>query len=102
MSRNKIWCKVRQKYVSETPEEIVRQSIINDIISIYNYDIKNIKLEYPVKSSPSDNRKSVPVDIAILENGKSKIFIETKKPDKLSKSNLNQLKDYMAYDSDVR
>lgn len=102
MSRNKIWCKVRQKYVSETPEEIVRQSIINDIISIYNYDIKNIKLEYPVKSSPSDNRKSVPVDIAILENGKSKIFIETKKPGKLSKSNLNQLKDYMAYDSDVR
>lgn len=35
--------------------------------------------EYPVKISPSDAKKSFPADIAILEDNKVKIFVETKK-----------------------
>lgn len=47
----------------------------------------------------------MPVDIAILEDGKTKIFIETKEPKVTGKREkraaIEQLKDYMRFDEDV-
>ncbi len=83
----------------ETPEEIVRQEYINIIINDYKYLREDISLEYPVKKSPSDTRRSLPVDIAIRENGVVKIFVETKKPQ--YQEGFIQLKNYMDFDSEV-
>lgn len=69
------------------------------LIEDYGYDKKDIVIEYPVKRSPSDSRRSLPVDIAVLENGLPKIFIETKKP--TIKEGILQLKNYMDFE-DVR
>ncbi len=61
--------------------------------------------EFGVKKSPSDVKRSVPVDVAVFEgkkdlkNKKPKIFIETKKDNyNLGK---DQLKDYMTFERDV-
>ena len=102
---SKIMCKVRKKLIDETPEEKVRQNFIDELVGIYNYNIEDMKLEYPVKVSPSDSRKSYPADIAILEDGKVKIFVETKKEDVSiddSDDGLGQLKNYMALHPDVK
>ena len=55
-------------------------------------------MEYGVKKVLQINR-SLPVDIAVFENGKAKIFVETKKPTLLE--GIGQLKDYMNFDPDV-
>lgn len=101
----KIMCKVRNKLIEETPEEKVRQSFIDELVGIYNYSIEDMRLEYPVKVSPSDFHKSFPADIAILENGKVKIFVETKKEDVSiddSANGVGELKNYMALHPDVK
>lgn len=66
------------------------------MIEDYGYKKEDIKIEYGVKRSPSDNRKSLPVDIAVFENGKPKIFVETKKP--TVKEGVIQLKNYMDFE----
>ena len=101
----KIMCKVRNRLIDETPEEKVRQNFIDELVGIYNYSVEDMELEYPVKVSPSDSRKSYPADIAILEDGKVKIFVETKKEEVSiddSDEGVGQLKNYMALHPDVR
>ncbi len=100
MSYNKTICLATGKEVLLTPEEKVRQSYIKILIEDYSYPREDIRTEYPVKRSPSDTRKSLPVDIAVLENGKPKIFIETKKP--TVSEGVEQLKNYMDFVEDVR
>ena len=82
MAKNekKIKCIATGKELILTPEEEVRQNFIKILIEEYGYKKQDIRIEYPVKRSPSDRRRSLPVDIAVLENGKPKIFVETKKP----------------------
>lgn len=92
----KIKCIITEKELVLTPEEEVRQNYIKVLIEDYGYQKNDIKIEYPVKRSPSDTRKSLPVDIAVLENGKPKIFIETKKPN--LKEGKEQLKNYMDFE----
>ncbi len=102
---NKIMCKVRNKLIDETPEEKVRQSFIDELVGIYNYNVEDMKLEFPVKISPSDSHKSFPADIAIFEDDKVKIFVETKKEEVTiddSDEGIGQLKNYMALHPDVR
>lgn len=100
MDKPMIKCIIRNKEIVETKEEIVRQRYIKTLIEDYGYDKTDIKLEYGVKRSPSDTRRSLPVDIAVFEDGKAKIFIETKSEE--INEGLEQLKNYMDFDNDVR
>jgi len=100
MGKKMLKCIVRNKEIVETKEELVRQRYIETLIEDYGYDKSDIKVEYGVKRSPSDNRKSLPVDIAVFENGKAKIFVETKSEE--IETGLEQLKNYMDFDNDVR
>lgn len=93
------------KQILKTPEEINRQGIIKILHEDYNYPLSLMVKEFGVKKSPSDVKRSVPVDVAIFEgtkdlkNKKPKIFIETKKDNyNLGKE---QLKDYMTFERDV-
>lgn len=99
MVKDKIICLATGKELKLTPEERVRQDYIKILIEDYGYKKEDIKIEYPVKRSPSDTRKSLPVDIVVMENNKPKIFIETKKP--TVKEGIVQLKNYMDFE-DIR
>ncbi|MGH2079645.1 N-6 DNA methylase (plasmid) [Aerococcus urinaeequi] len=83
-----------------TPEEVVRQEYAKMLVEDYGYSKKDLIFEYPVKKSPSDTRRSVPVDIAVMENGTPKIFVETKKPE--VKEGIEQLKNYMDFTPGVK
>lgn len=105
--KNKEYLKdiITGKQIVKTPEEINRQRIIKILHEDYNYPLSLMVKEFGVKRSPSDVRRSVPVDVAIFENEqdlknkKPKIFIETKKANyNLGKE---QLKDYMSFERDV-
>lgn len=96
----KLKCYLDGREREATREEIVRQNYLKILIEDYGYKKEDIKLEYGVKRSPSDTRRSLPVDIAVFEGGKAKIFIETKKPD--VESGFTQLKNYMDFDNEVR
>lgn len=97
MDKQRIKCLATGNMLILTEEEKVRQAYIKALIEDYGYEKENIMIEYPVKRSPSDTRKSLPVDIAVLENGAPKIFIETKKP--TVKEGIEQLKNYMDFEN---
>ena len=99
MAKDKIICMATGRELALTPEEIVRQDYIKILIEDYGYSKEDIQIEYPVKRSPSDNRKSLPVDLVVMENNKPKIFVETKKPS--VKDGIVQLKNYMDFE-DIR
>ena len=100
MESKKITCRIRKIDVPNTKEEIVRQRDIKILIEDYGYDEKDLKVEYGVKRSPSDTRRSLPVDIAVFEDEKPKIFVETKSGE--IDIGLDQLKDYLNFESDVK
>lgn len=83
-----------------TPEEPNRQEIMKILHEDYGYPKDLMREEYGVKRSPSDVRRTVPVDVAIfdseddIKNDNPKIFVETKKPN--YNLGLDQLKDYMS------
>lgn len=93
-------CYITGKSRKETPEELVRQEFARLLVEDYGYAKENICFEYPILSNPSDSRKNARVDIAVLENGLPKIFVETKQPTK--KNGVNQLKNYMSWEASVR
>jgi type I restriction enzyme M protein len=98
-ARNTLLCYVTGKERQATAEELVRQEYAKILVEDYGYSKSDLVLEYGVKKSPSDKNRSLPVDIAVFENGKAKIFVETKKPTLLE--GIGQLKDYMNFDPDV-
>ncbi|MDE8280666.1 N-6 DNA methylase [Erysipelothrix rhusiopathiae] len=100
MAEEKIKCYITGVDREATPEEKVRQAYLQILVEDYGYKKSDIKLEYGVKRSPSDTQRSLPVDIAIFENGKPKIFVETKQP--TVKAGIDQLKDYMNFTPDVK
>lgn len=90
------------KQVIKTPEEPNRQEMLRILHEDYGYPKELMVEEFGVKRSPSDVKRSVPVDIAVfetkedLQNNKPKIFVETKKPNyNLGKE---QLKDYLTFE----
>lgn len=93
------------KEIKATPEEPNRQEMLRRFHEDYGYPKELMRTEFGVKKSPSDTKRTVPVDIAIFENQKDllarkpKIFIETKKPNYFA--GIDQLEDYMAFEKDV-
>lgn len=100
MQRKRITCLIRDIDVLATKEEVVRQNYIKILMDDYGYEKENIKLEYGVKKSPSDTRRSLPVDIAVFEDNKAKIFVETKSEE--IETGKDQLQNYMDFDTDVK
>lgn len=94
------------KEVTITPEEKNRQIMLKRLVEDYLYKKEFINTEYKVKRSPSDNRRGLPVDIAVFDNednyynGVAKIFVETKR-ESVSEG-LIQLKNYMDFDEFVK
>ncbi|RWZ41966.1 hypothetical protein EQG69_09860 [Levilactobacillus brevis] len=91
--------------IEKTPEEPNRQLMLKMLHEDYGYPKELMKEEFGVKRSPSDVKRSLPVDIAVFEtvedmkNRKPKIFVETKKPNyNLGKE---QLKDYLMLERDT-
>lgn len=85
-----------------TPEEINRQEMLRRLHEDYGYPKEHMITEFGVKKSPSDTRRTVPVDIAIFEtiedlnNKKAKIFVETKKSN--YSEGKDQLFDYLSFE----
>ena len=94
-----ITCYITGKERQATKEEFIRQEYARILVEDYGYSKSDLVFEYRVKKSPSDTSRSLPVDIAVFENGIAKIFVETKKP--TLKEGIQQLKDYMNFDPDV-
>jgi len=92
-------CYVTGQERRATPEELVRQNYVKILVEDYGYDKKDLILEYGVKRSPSDSSRSVPVDIAVMENGIPKIFVEVKAG--TVKKGIDQLKNYMDFTPEV-
>lgn len=91
--------------IRNTPEEPNRQEMLRRLHEDYGYPKELMEIEFGVKKSPSDTRRTVPADIAVFDSyedkqqRKPKIFVETKKNDyKLGKE---QLQDYMAFEQHV-
>lgn len=84
-------CLVRKKEIKLNPEEIVRQLLIDKLISDYNYPTSRMQLEYPVYFGREVKR----ADIVIMDEDRPTvpyIIVEVKKP-KL-KDGKEQLKSY--------
>jgi len=84
-------CKVRNKQIRLTPEEVIRQLYVKVLNEEYNYPIDRMQLEYPV----SFGREKKKADIVIFDKNQVTvpyILVELKKP-KL-KDGKEQLKSY--------
>lgn len=85
-------CLIRNKDIKLTPEEIVRQLYVQELISTYGYPKSRIVLEYPITDGRDTTKRA---DIVILSKEDSTvpyIIVEVKKP-KL-KEGKEQLKSY--------
>ena len=72
-------CLVRKKSIKLTPEEIVRQLLIDKIVNEYGYPVSRIKLEYNVHFGREVKR----ADIVIMDEDRPivpYIIFEVKKP----------------------
>ena len=86
-----IKCLIRDKDIKLTPEEAVRQLYIYELLYIYGYSQKQIKLEYPVHFGREVKR----ADIVIFQKehpDSEYIIAEVKKPN--AKDGREQLKSY--------
>ena len=86
-----IKCLIRAKDIKLTPEEIVRQLYLKQLLEHYNYPTERIQVEYGVKFGTETKR----ADIVIFDKDRPEvpyIIIELKKP-KL-KDGKDQLKSY--------
>ena len=78
MPSQKIFDNVRKKYVSLTPEERVRQNIINYLSTERGYPLTLMSVETPVKYGQMDKRSDVLVNDS---NGQPLMLIECKAPE---------------------
>lgn len=91
---NKIKCLIRDKLITETPEEIIRQEYLSELLKSYNYRKEQIKLEVPIKMGSTFAKKKA--DIVVYEDEKKiqiRLIIENKKKNR--KDGLDQLHSYM-------
>ncbi len=86
---SKIYDKVRKKYVECTPEEWVRQNLIDFLVSDYGYLVSRMQVEIGFKVNEKDYRLDI-----ICHDGKGNpyLIVECKSPDvKLNQATLNQI-----------
>ena len=91
---NKIKCLIRDKLIAETPEEIVRQEYLSELLKSYNYRKEQIRLEVPIKMGSTFAKKKA--DIVVYEDEKKiqiRLIVENKKKNR--KDGLDQLHSYM-------
>jgi len=68
--------------INATPEELETvQPLAQELVEVYGYNKNEIKVhpQFRISLSPSDEKKSYPVDIAVFENNQLKIICECKK-----------------------
>ncbi|CAI2165521.1 2665_t:CDS:2 [Funneliformis geosporum] len=79
---NKIIDYISGAKVNATPEEIEAvQPLAQELVEVYGYNKNEIKThpQFRISLSPSDEKKSYPVDIAVFEDKNLKIICECKK-----------------------
>src|SRR5438132_1550683 len=82
--------------VNSAPEEVEAvQPLAQELVEVYGYNKDEIKThpQFRISLSPSDEKKSYPVDIAVFENNKLKIICECKKTS--SQKGKEQLRKYL-------
>lgn len=86
---NKIYDKVRKKYVELTPEEWVRQNLIDFLVNNYGYHLSRMQVEIGFKINKKEYRADV---ICYDKKGNPYLIVECKSPDiKLNQATLNQI-----------
>ncbi len=90
--QKKVFDIIREKYIVLTPEEFVRQNIIQYLIQDKNYSKNLMAVEYPLKISNSVFR----CDLVLFNNkGIPRIIIECKAPSvKLTQKTIDQAANY--------
>lgn len=88
-----LFCKVRKKYVAVTPEELVRQSMLQFLHHEFHVSYALMKVEYFF--GKNDER----LDIAVFNSeGKAQIIVECKAPQvSLGEETVQQLSRYNSY-----
>lgn len=84
-------CLIRKKDIRLTPEEVVRQLYIGELINEYEYPVERMQVEYPVNFGREKKR----ADIVIFDKDNTTspfIIVELKKP--TLKDGKEQLKSY--------
>ncbi|PKL79872.1 MAG: type I restriction endonuclease subunit R [Ignavibacteriae bacterium HGW-Ignavibacteriae-4] len=86
---SKIFDKVRKKYVECTPEEWVRQNLIDFLASDYGYLLSRMQVEIGFKINEKEFRLDI---ICHDKKGNPYLIVECKSPDiKLNQATLNQI-----------
>jgi hypothetical protein len=85
-----LFCKVRKKYVVVTPEELVRQCLLEFIHIEFNFSYTLMKVEYNI------GKNKERLDIAVFNNDGTAHFIaECKSPDvTLNQETIQQITKY--------
>jgi len=73
-----IFDRIRRKYIALTPEELVRQHLINFLITEKNYPASLISVETPIKSARLKKRSDLLISNC---NGLPLMLAECKAPD---------------------
>jgi hypothetical protein len=85
----KIYCKVRRKYVALTPEEWVRQNLIDFLSNDYGYLLSRMQVEKGFRILDKSYRADI---ICFNSKGNPYLIVECKSPDvKLNQATLNQI-----------
>ena len=66
--RNKLNCLVRHKEVQATPEELVRQRVLNWLIHTKGWEAGKLRLEYAYKWESDPARSHIRPDIELLDD----------------------------------
>ncbi|MEQ9423906.1 MAG: type I restriction enzyme HsdR N-terminal domain-containing protein [Cyclobacteriaceae bacterium] len=89
-----IWDDIRKKYLVLTPEELVRQSLINHLIKDLNYPKSLISVEKGVRLGKKINRSDIHV---LSKEGKCFLLIECKSfKEKIDVNTMHQVAKYNA------
>ncbi len=93
---NTYLCNVRKRLIVATPEEEVRQSIINFLVNEKGYPIENISIEKPLTHFPNGKGKKGRADIIISDYDENTLcIIECKEPNEYFTDNvLDQILKY--------
>ena len=93
---NKIIDYISGTKTNATPEKLEAvQPLARELVEVYGYNKEEIKThpQFRISLSPSDEKKSYPVDIAVFENNKLKMVCECKKI--TSQEGKEQLRRYL-------
>jgi predicted type IV restriction endonuclease len=87
-----IFDKIRKRYVVLTPEELVRQNMIQYLISEKQYPLALIAVEMPLKVNNTQKRSDV---VVYGRDGKPKLIVELKAPNiTISQKTFDQIARY--------